>query len=132
MDLTPTSATIQGAARPDSLASLTQSTAHEALRSARAGETKQAAVAFESLLGAMLVRELRRALPAGFFGRGAGADTYEAWLDDQVGRTLGERDAFGMRTMLEREIGRIAERRAAEETNSTEELLPEGATEATR
>ncbi len=66
---------------------------------ADAGESAAAAQEFEALLGTMLVKELRRALPTGFFGETSGADTYEGWLDETLGRELaksGSLDLAGM------------------------------------
>jgi Rod binding domain-containing protein len=51
---------------------------------------------FESLLAMQLVREARNTLPEGFFGSGAGADTYGAWLDEHVGRAIAESGALDL------------------------------------
>ena len=61
---------------------------------------------FEEILATTLVREMRRTLSQGFFGEGAGADTYSAWLDEHVGRALAERGVFGLRGMIEGALGR--------------------------
>lgn len=45
---------------------------------------------FEALFLAQLVKEMRKTLPEGLFGSGPGADTYEGWFDEHVGRTLAE------------------------------------------
>ncbi len=77
---------------------------HEALTRMRAGELERAASSrtsteagkrFEAMLGTMLAREMRRGLDEGFFGDGPGADTFQAWLDDFVGRAMAERGALG-------------------------------------
>lgn len=57
---------------------------------ARKGDSEKASKMFEELLATMLVREMRRELSDGFFGSGAGADIYEGWLDQNVGRALAE------------------------------------------
>lgn len=51
---------------------------------------------FETLLAMQLVREARNTLPEGFFGSGAGADTYGAWLDEHVGRAVAESGALDL------------------------------------
>ena len=71
-----------------------------ALRAARSDDPEEAAVAFESLLATMMVRELRRSLTDGFFGKGSGADTYEAWFDEHLGRSLARTDALGLAGMV--------------------------------
>jgi len=51
-------------------------------------EHAEAARKFETLIATLLVKELRRGLPEGFFGAGPGADVYEGWLDEQLGENL--------------------------------------------
>jgi len=63
-------------------------------------EPVEAGKQFEQLLAGMLVRELRRALPNGFFGQEMGADTYESWLDEHLGRALSESGALGIAGMV--------------------------------
>jgi len=84
-----------------------------ALRRADGGDPKEAATAFQSVLATLLVKELRRALPEGMFGKGPGADVYEGWFDEHLGRTLAERDTLGMREMLRAELARRQEARDA-------------------
>jgi len=50
----------------------------------------------EALFATLLVRELRRALPDGFFGKSAGADTFEGWFDQHIGQALADSDALGL------------------------------------
>jgi flagellar protein FlgJ len=80
-----------------------------ALAAARAasgrGDGLRAAREFERLLATQLVKELRRGLPEGFFGAGAGADVYEGWLDEHLGDALSEGRGLGLRVALEREMG---------------------------
>jgi Rod binding domain-containing protein len=74
-----------------------------ALAARGAPTTREPALAgkqFEQLLAGMLVRELRRALPNGFFGQEMGADTYESWLDEHLGRALSESGALGIAGMV--------------------------------
>jgi len=75
----------------------------EGARSAAdAGRTAEAAREFEKLFATLLVKELRRGLPEGFFGKGEGADVYEGWLDEHLGTALSEGRGLGLRVALER------------------------------
>lgn len=51
-------------------------------------EHAEAARKFETLIATLLVKELRRGLPEGFFGAGPGSDVYEGWLDERLGENL--------------------------------------------
>ncbi len=53
-------------------------------------EVEQVSEEFSALLGTMLVKELRKALPDGFFGKGPGSDIMEGWMDEHIGRTLSD------------------------------------------
>jgi flagellar protein FlgJ len=79
-----------------------------ALAAARAasaqGNGAHAARDFERLLATQLVKELRRGLPEGFFGSGAGSDVFEGWLDENLGDALCEGRGLGLRFALEREL----------------------------
>jgi Rod binding domain-containing protein len=59
----------------------------------------------EGLFAQLFVKELRRGLGEGFFGQGAGSDTFEGWLDEHLGASLardGVLDLAGrIRTSLE-------------------------------
>ncbi len=46
------------------------------------------AARFEALIATMLVKEMRKSLPDGFFGSGPGSDVFNGWLDDTLGRDL--------------------------------------------
>ncbi len=82
--------------------------AGSALRAARSGRDEEAGKAFEELLARMLVRELRRALPEGPFGGGAGADVYEGWFDETLGAALVANDALGLSGMIKTSLARDA------------------------
>ena len=56
----------------------------------KVGESQVVADEFSALLGTMLVKELRKSLPEGFFGEGPGSDIMNGWLDEHVGKTLAE------------------------------------------
>ena len=83
------------------------------------GKEAEAAKAFESLLATMLVKELRSSLTEGFFGEGPGADVYEAWFDDHLGKALTENDALGFAGMVKASLGGRKEA-AAEATGATQ------------
>jgi Rod binding domain-containing protein len=81
----------------------------DTLRAARAGESGEAATAFQEVLATLLVKELRRSVPQGLFGQGAGADVYEGWFDEHLGRTLAERDALGLAKTIQASLARKAD-----------------------
>jgi Rod binding domain-containing protein len=60
------------------------------------GDPAKAAKMFEEVLATMMVRELRRGVEGGFFGSGAGADVYEGWLDQHVGKALADTGALDL------------------------------------
>lgn len=68
------------------------------------GDPGETAKKFESVLSTLLVKEMRRSLPEGFFGGGADGDIYSGWLDEHVGQTLAERDALHMRDLITRSV----------------------------
>ena len=94
--------------RLESLTALTGFSADEAARVAGSGRTAEAAVAFETLLTTMLVREMRRALPEGPFGSGPGASVYETWFDQHLGRSMAERNVLGIAGMVKTALGRAS------------------------
>jgi Rod binding domain-containing protein len=69
-------------------------------RAAARGDAEETARQFETLLGTLLVRELRRSMPKGMFGDGPGAEVYEGWFDEQLGTALGQRDALGIAELV--------------------------------
>lgn len=60
------------------------------------GDAQKAAKMFEEVLATMMVRELRRGVEGGFFGSGPGADVYEGWLDQHVGKALADTGALDL------------------------------------
>ena len=78
------------------IAATSGSRAEAAAKAAARKEPGQAAQQFEELFASMLVKELRRALPEGFFGGGSGADVYEGWLDEHLGRELARGGRLGI------------------------------------
>lgn len=69
------------------------------------GEQAEAAKQLEALFATLLVKEMRRALPKGFFGQGAGADIYEGWLDEHVGSVLAQDGALSLAGMIKANLG---------------------------
>jgi Rod binding domain-containing protein len=84
-------------------------------RPANPADSASAARKFESLLGAMLVKEMRSTLSSGFFGKGAGNDVYGGWLDEHVGESLASRDALHLEGALKESLERKA-RKAGEQS----------------
>ena len=95
-------------------------------RAAERGDAQETAREFETLFGTLLVRELRRSMPKGLFGDGAGADVYEGWFDEQLGAALAERDSLGVSQLVEAAVRRADAARAA--TEALNEALEEGRT----
>ena len=63
---------------------------------ARPGEDgAEASQRLEGYFAMMLVKEMRRSMPEGFFS-GTGSDVYGAWFDEHVGAALSENDALGL------------------------------------
>lgn len=101
---------IQGGARAQVRAALqgvAGDDAGAALRAAEAGRDEEAAHAFEEIFARIFVRELRRGLPEGVFGGGAGSDVYEGWFDEHLGAALVQRDALGLAGVVKSGIGRV-------------------------
>ena len=78
-----------------------------------------AALKFQALLATMLVREMRRSVPEGFFGEAAGADTFNAWMDEHLGAVLAEQDALGLAGQIKASLGSLE--RAAEAPDEPKE-----------
>ena len=73
---------------------------------ARSADSEEAAQKFEALFATMLVREMRRALPEGFFGGGSGAEIYEGWLDEHVGEALARDGGLQLAGMIKTNLAR--------------------------
>jgi len=63
---------------------------------AGAGQTDEAAKAFEKMLATLLVREMSRGLSDGFFGDGPGADTFTGWFEEHIGAALSAGPGLGL------------------------------------
>jgi Rod binding domain-containing protein len=55
---------------------------------------------FSKLLATMLVKEMRQALPEGFFGEGTGSDIFDGWLDEHIGTALAQRDGLRLEGLI--------------------------------
>lgn len=67
----------------------------------------------EGLFAQLFVKELRRGLGDGFFGQGAGADTFEGWLDENLADSLARDGVLDL-------AGRIKASLEAKRAGSTE------------
>jgi len=70
-------------------------------------ENEEAAKAFEGFFNTMLVKEMRKSLPKGFF-QGAGSDVYAAWFDEHLSGALTKRDALGIGRLIESSLNRAS------------------------
>lgn len=59
-------------------------------------ERPDAAAELEKLFATFVVKEMRRGLPQGFFGKGAGSDIFEGWLQEHLGSSLAESGALDL------------------------------------
>lgn len=90
--------------RMDELVRTAQQTVEGVDKDSASDEVRRAGKKMESLFATMLVKEMRQALPEGFFGKGPGADIYEGWLDEHIGKSLTEGRGLGISELLERTI----------------------------
>jgi Rod binding domain-containing protein len=98
------------------LAPSTETRLAVAREAASKDDPDQTARQFEALFATLLVREMRRAIPGGLFGKGAGADVFEGWFDDHVGQSLASREALGIGAMVRTSILREQAALAGEST----------------
>jgi Rod binding domain-containing protein len=77
-----------GARVADLASSSRANEAAELARASDAGQVADAAQKFEKLFATVLVKEMRKSLSDGFFGKGPGADVFSGWLDEHVGGAL--------------------------------------------
>ena len=62
----------------------------------KGGEVEVAGEAFEKLFATLLVREMGKTLEDGFFGDGPGSDTFNGWLEEELGSALAEDGSLGI------------------------------------
>lgn len=96
---------------------------------ANSADSKDAAARMEKLFATMLVKELRRSLPSGMFGEGAGSDIFEGWFDQNIGDSLADSGALDLAGQIKHSIDQkhAAAERAYAEFASREEQRPESA-----
>ncbi len=88
------------------------------LRGSAQSSPEEAAARFEELLASMLVKEMRNALPEGFFGKSTGSDVYGGWLDEHLGKAIAETGGLGLRDVLLPGLGGATE--VADESSDAE------------
>jgi len=59
-------------------------------------EPEMVAKEIESLFATLLVSEMRKGLDGGFFGGGAGSDTFNGWFDEEIGSSMASRGSLGL------------------------------------
>jgi len=69
------------------------------------GKDEAAAEQFEAMFASMLVTEMRKSMPDGFFGSGPGSDIYGQWFDRHLGAAISENDGLGLAGMLRAQLG---------------------------
>lgn len=75
-------------------------------RTAKSGQHGEAEAAkkLQAVFTTMLVKEMRKSLPEGFFGEGPQGDIYSGWLDEHVGQSLADRDTLHMQELVSRSL----------------------------
>ena len=107
------SASIAGA-QADRLAASVTSLAARAKSDPKAAQSVPGQ--FSKLLATMLVKEMRQALPEGFFGEGTGSDIFDGWLDEHLGSAIAERDGLRLEDMIRQSLQIKQDARAASNT----------------
>jgi Rod binding domain-containing protein len=59
-------------------------------------DVNEAGLAFEKLFSTLLVKEMTKTLSTGFFGEGPGAETFQGWLEDELGAALAKDGRLGI------------------------------------
>jgi Rod binding domain-containing protein len=59
-------------------------------------DADEAGAAFEKLLSTLLVKEMTKTLSTGFFGEGPGAETFQGWLEEELGGALAKDGRLGI------------------------------------
>lgn len=88
-------------AASENAASLAATSASQGVSSSRAAAQK-----FESLFATLLVKEMRKALPEGFFGSEATGDIYGGWLDQTLGQAIAKRGGLHLAPLVEESLQR--------------------------
>lgn len=67
---------------------------------ARSGNDEHAAKELEKLFLSVLVKEMRKSLPEGFFGKGPGASVYSGLFDEVLAESLATGTGTGLRQAI--------------------------------
>jgi len=81
----------------------------DAQRAARENDLEVAAQMFEKLFSSMLVREMQRSLPDGFFGGGTGTDVFQGWFEEHLGDVLAKNRALDLAGVIKAQLGGSSE-----------------------
>lgn len=87
-------------------------------RAKAAEKDDEVAREMEALFSQLLVKEMRRGLGEGFFGQGAGADTFESWLDEHLADSLARQGVLDLAGRVKASLD--ASRKAAGEGDDQE------------
>ena len=107
-----------GARIADIASSARADEAAEIARASEAGRTEDAAQKFEELFATVLVKEMRKGLSDGFFGKGPGADVFEGWLDKHIGGALAASGALDLAGIIKVNLGLKQAREESQEPQS--------------
>ena len=110
---------LQGAARSASMNDMMAGRVSRVGSGSDEGTPETVAREMESLFATMLVSELRKGLGEGFFGGGAGADTFNGWFDEQIGASLASRSSLGLADQIRESIVREQAAAAAEKARKS-------------
>lgn len=110
---------LQGAARTAGMNDMMAGRVSRVAAGSDEGTPETVAREMESLFATMLVSELRKGLGEGFFGGGAGADTFNGWFDEQIGASLASRSSLGLADQIRESIVREQAAAAAEKARKS-------------
>ena len=110
---------LQGAARSAGMNDMMAGRVSRVASGSDEGTPETVAREMESLFATMLVSELRKGLGEGFFGGGAGADTFNGWFDEQIGASLASRSSLGLADQIRESIVREQAAAAAEKARKS-------------
>lgn len=112
---------LQGAARSAGMNDMMAGRVSRVAAGSEEGTPETVAREMESLFATMLVSELRKGLGEGFFGGGAGADTFNGWFDEQIGASLASRSSLGLADQIRESIVREQAAAAADQARRSSE-----------
>ena len=110
---------LQGAVRTAGMNDMMAGRVSRVAAGSNEGTPDTVAREMESLFATMLVSELRKGLGEGFFGGGAGADTFNGWFDEQIGASLASRSSLGLADQIRESIVREQAAAAAEKARKS-------------